>query len=413
MFERFTKRARRAVEQAVEIAAGLRATQVRPEHLFAALLATPTAWPSGCSRTWAHRPTGFARSSSTAAVATSTGSATRTRRRSPRSASTWTRCCAAWADGSGEGRRRGRPRFSRESKKALELSLREAIALRHNYIGTEHILLGLVRGGDPVVRDTLAACDVTPASCGGRGRRRTQGQLSRAWGRGQTRAGSRSRSAPRRGRAGPGRGPGSRGRRRGCASRRGRCRPGRGAASRSSGRRPSSTRRCAGPSATPPCRAAAGFTAAQMSTNGWPTISTCLPTGDFATDCGDPALLRARHQVVHEYADPALRPGPEVAQLLAEVVDALEVLHDHALDPQVVAPHLLDELGVVASLDEDPAGPRDPRLDALDGDRPGRRTRRCRRALAGRGDQDDRDAPRAGSPGRAGRCAACGAGPRG
>ncbi|MET0999687.1 MAG: Clp protease N-terminal domain-containing protein, partial [Marmoricola sp.] len=64
--------------------------------------------------------------------------------------------------GSGEGRRRGRPRFSRESKKALELSLREAISLRHNYIGTEHLLLGLVRGGDPLVRDTLTAVDVQP-----------------------------------------------------------------------------------------------------------------------------------------------------------------------------------------------------------------------------------------------------------
>ncbi len=43
--------------------------------------------------------------------------------------------------------RRRRPRFSRASKKVLELALREAIALRHNYIGTEHILLGMVRGG--------------------------------------------------------------------------------------------------------------------------------------------------------------------------------------------------------------------------------------------------------------------------
>ncbi len=49
------------------------------------------------------------------------------------------------------------PRFGRGSKKALELALREAIALRHNYIGTEHLLLGLVRGGDRVVLDTLGA----------------------------------------------------------------------------------------------------------------------------------------------------------------------------------------------------------------------------------------------------------------
>ena len=46
------------------------------------------------------------------------------------------------------------------SKKVLELALREAISLRHNYIGTEHILLGLVREGDVIVRDTLAAAGV-------------------------------------------------------------------------------------------------------------------------------------------------------------------------------------------------------------------------------------------------------------
>jgi ATP-dependent Clp protease ATP-binding subunit ClpA len=38
--------------------------------------------------------------------------------------------------------------------------LREAIALRHNYIGTEHVLLGLVRGGDRVVLDTLGASGI-------------------------------------------------------------------------------------------------------------------------------------------------------------------------------------------------------------------------------------------------------------
>ena len=50
------------------------------------------------------------------------------------------------------------------SKKVLELALREAIALRHNYIGTEHILLGLVREGDTIVRDTLRAAGVDPTS---------------------------------------------------------------------------------------------------------------------------------------------------------------------------------------------------------------------------------------------------------
>lgn len=39
------------------------------------------------------------------------------------------------------------PRFSPRSKKVLELSLREAIRLRHRTIGAEHILLGLLRDG--------------------------------------------------------------------------------------------------------------------------------------------------------------------------------------------------------------------------------------------------------------------------
>ncbi len=38
--------------------------------------------------------------------------------------------------------------FTRETKKALELSLREALHLNHNYIGTEHLLLGLLRTND-------------------------------------------------------------------------------------------------------------------------------------------------------------------------------------------------------------------------------------------------------------------------
>jgi ATP-dependent Clp protease ATP-binding subunit ClpC len=40
--------------------------------------------------------------------------------------------------------------FTPRAKKVLELSLREALQLGHNYIGTEHILLGLIREGDGV-----------------------------------------------------------------------------------------------------------------------------------------------------------------------------------------------------------------------------------------------------------------------
>jgi hypothetical protein len=46
--------------------------------------------------------------------------------------------------------------FTPRSKKVLELSLREALQLSHNYIGTEHILLGLVREHDGVAAQVLA-----------------------------------------------------------------------------------------------------------------------------------------------------------------------------------------------------------------------------------------------------------------
>lgn len=47
--------------------------------------------------------------------------------------------------GKGPGSPEGQLPFAPETKKALELSLREALSFGHNYIGTEHLLLGLVR----------------------------------------------------------------------------------------------------------------------------------------------------------------------------------------------------------------------------------------------------------------------------
>jgi ATP-dependent Clp protease ATP-binding subunit ClpC len=45
--------------------------------------------------------------------------------------------------------------FTPRAKKVLELSLREAVQLGHEYIGTEHILLGLIREGDGVAAQVL------------------------------------------------------------------------------------------------------------------------------------------------------------------------------------------------------------------------------------------------------------------
>jgi ATP-dependent Clp protease ATP-binding subunit ClpC len=44
----------------------------------------------------------------------------------------------------------GSPPFTPRAKKILELSLRESLQLNHNYIGTEHLLLGLIREGEGV-----------------------------------------------------------------------------------------------------------------------------------------------------------------------------------------------------------------------------------------------------------------------
>lgn len=46
-------------------------------------------------------------------------------------------------------RRRGHIPFTKASKKVLELALREALLHKDNGIGCEHVLLGLLRGGDP------------------------------------------------------------------------------------------------------------------------------------------------------------------------------------------------------------------------------------------------------------------------
>ncbi len=54
----------------------------------------------------------------------------------------------------------GSPPFTPRAKKVLELALREALELGHHYIGTEHLLLGLVREGEGVAAQVLTAMGV-------------------------------------------------------------------------------------------------------------------------------------------------------------------------------------------------------------------------------------------------------------
>ncbi len=162
MMERFTTRARELVKRAEAIASESRASQVRPEHLLAALLwddeslavrvlleqgATSDRLHAELDRRRARYVDGLDDEDAAALASIGIDLAEVVSR----------------IDDGGRERRRRRPRFSRPSKKVLELALREAIAMKHNYIGTEHILLGMVREGDVIVRDTLqdAGVDTT------------------------------------------------------------------------------------------------------------------------------------------------------------------------------------------------------------------------------------------------------------
>ena len=59
--------------------------------------------------------------------------------------------------GRGGGGPHGQIPFTPRAKKVLELSLREALQLGHDFIGTEHILLGLIREGEGVGAQVLVA----------------------------------------------------------------------------------------------------------------------------------------------------------------------------------------------------------------------------------------------------------------
>jgi ATP-dependent Clp protease ATP-binding subunit ClpC len=96
--------------------------------------------------------------------------------------------------GSGEEVTSGQIPFTPRAKKVLELALREALSLGHNYIGTEHILLGLVRENEGVAARILLDFDadsekirneVIRMLSGPGGRRQGQGSGTGAQGEGK------------------------------------------------------------------------------------------------------------------------------------------------------------------------------------------------------------------------------------
>jgi ATP-dependent Clp protease ATP-binding subunit ClpA len=124
MFERFTDRARRVVVLAQEEARMLDHNYIGTEHLLLGLI---------------HEAGGVA-----AKALESLGVSLEA-----------VRYEVTEIIGHGEAARTGHIPFTPRAKKVLELSLREALQLGHNYIGTEHILLGLIREGEGVAAQVL------------------------------------------------------------------------------------------------------------------------------------------------------------------------------------------------------------------------------------------------------------------
>ncbi len=80
-------------------------------------------------------------------------------------------------------------------------------------------------------------------------------------------------------------------------------------------------------------------------------------------------LLGALDEMVEQDPETPCRPRPEAPHGGFEPVGAVEALDDDTLGPQVVAPDLLHELGVVDALDPDATGAGGAGRETLDGDR--------------------------------------------
>jgi hypothetical protein len=119
VFERFTERARKAVVLAQEEARSFRHDYIGTEHLLLGLLRVEEGMAARVLATLGITVEGV-------------------------------RAQVVQIVDQGDEAMLGQIPFTPRAKKVLELSLREALAVGHNYIGTEHILLGLVRENDGV-----------------------------------------------------------------------------------------------------------------------------------------------------------------------------------------------------------------------------------------------------------------------
>jgi ATP-dependent Clp protease ATP-binding subunit ClpA len=174
MFERFTRAARRVVVDARAQAEQLRHRHVGTEHLLLAMLGGEDSTAALL------RDAGLTVAGVRAAVVRSAGSPSGLFGDAEAAAlqsigididAVRAMIEASFGPGaleSGEpvhGRRWGnRAAFSPRAKKVLELSLREALRLRHSFIGTEHILLGMLREGHGLAAQVMAQAGVDRAA---------------------------------------------------------------------------------------------------------------------------------------------------------------------------------------------------------------------------------------------------------
>jgi ATP-dependent Clp protease ATP-binding subunit ClpC len=131
MFERFTDEARAVVVTAQNEAKELRHNFIGTEHLLIGLVVVD----SGVAALLSER--GVARERVVREIIASVGQ--------------------------GANENPGHIPFTPRAKKVLELALREGLSLGHNYIGAEHLLLGILREGNGVAANILAGCGVDPS----------------------------------------------------------------------------------------------------------------------------------------------------------------------------------------------------------------------------------------------------------
>ena len=124
MFERFSGQARHVVVSAQEEARELDHNYIGTEHLLLGLLTSDSLASASLTAL------GYTRDDVQAKLVATVGR--------------------------GKASPGGHIPFTPRAKKVLELSLREALQLKHNYIGTEHILLGLLREGEGMAARILA-----------------------------------------------------------------------------------------------------------------------------------------------------------------------------------------------------------------------------------------------------------------